>query len=375
MTSAGEEPPVKDDGQQKIDVSTVDAYFSAVNDFFEKTFRDETKLFLSIRADQDGGPVLQHGTSTTGSSTAPSNSNSLFISPRLVINNDGSTYGKFKLGGKLDVDGMADVNLRVIVDTHGKITSKLDVDKTRFENIAFKGSVELNAIEPPSKDLVSVELEYKTVKGLFLRSQCNFSAAATKAAFESGIKYLNANVGMGLEREWANNSASGRVPTLRDSQDNGALYHNDGSGDQDGSGAAGSLYVAAGIHGTLKNWCCGMRINREGNFWSRAEIGMIQKIRRDTFIGCHYFVDLFQPSSFLRLGVGTNVPLRLPFLLAPYPLKVGFKATTSGDAALSFRGSWQDALWWGVTVRKNLVEGAPVQLSLAVEVQPLSGSE
>jgi hypothetical protein len=344
----------------------LDDYFVMVHDFLYKSFRDDCKLFLALKSTHRSNISLsqqQSSAATTskkggdGEATSASSSSNaaVSLSPRLLLREDGSSFGKVKMALNMNIPEVCDVSQKIIVDTDGKASGSLQL-KELIDGLKIRGTIVVNTIAPATEDDSAIHAQ-------FFKNDFYCSTAASKNGFgttatgvDFGGRFQDLILGAGITRKFFSaEEADQRMLTMQHQQDEDT-----------------QVYIGGGMHG--KNWAFGGRLVRVNDLWNNAELAMFRKIEASTAVACAYGFDLGVSKAHLTLGASQAFSLRLPVMLvprdypplshngpqpiwtSPIPLVGAVKGDSFGNVLATLRGMWNNSLEWGIVAKKNLCD-------------------
>lgn len=356
----------------------LDDYFVIVDDFLYKSFRDDCKLFFALRSSQNSVISLKPRESSASAPQSPKKKkfegqsqkgavatiNTVRLSPRLLIREDGSTYGKVKIALNMNIPDMCDLKQKLVVGSDGKARCSVDVEGV-VEGLTVRGTAEVNTIAPATEDESSLVAEYFK-KDFYCTGVVNrngFGSTGTGAHF--GAKFHDLILGVGLTRKYLTDSELvQRELTVIGPQDEDS-----------------QLYVGGGFHGN--NWSFGARMIRANDLWSSAQIAMFRKIANSTAVACAYGFDLSCSRAHVTLGASQGFNLRIPNIFSPFeaqsaettgkaegkeattpspswmitvPFVGALKADSFGSVFGTIRGVFNKNIQWGIVAKKNFCD-------------------
>lgn len=365
--------------------STLNDYFTVVDDFFRKTFRDDCRLFMAMKSRQysesilgvnmfakDAAllsadvPVAPPSSAAAGAPGIPaspsaSTANFLSISPRMFLRRDGTALGKVKMAYAFDVPRVCRLEQALSLNSQGAVTA---VGKVReiIEGLTAGVRVCVNTIAPASEDVTSGHIRYQRGdKYSSLRYQRN-GLGSSDLLVDCGITFFNLLLGAGFERRQLS-----------------FLEQRDGPGQMD------VLYAGAGFTGV--NWSIAAKMIRASDAWSTAHVAILQRLSPTTAVACQYNFDLAESAAKVSLGCTQGLQLRLPTLVqtrgnaaaddrvvpawtTPVPLVIAAKAESDGGCSATVRGFFNNSIRWGVVARTNVLEEkAAVQYGLTLSME------
>lgn len=344
----------------------LDDYFDIVHDFLYKSFRDDCKLFLGLRSSHSTNIFLK---SSKASDAAPSSVSTVHLSPRILIREDGSTYGKVKVAFDVKVPDVCVLQQKLLVGSDGKVIASV-----KAENIAdgldVSGKITANTIEPATRDESQLSAEYNKRDFYCSGTLTRNGFGSTGSAANFGAKFQDLMLGVGFVKNFFS-AAESEQRDLAVSVAPDDVVHEDSQ-----------IYVGGGFHG--KNWSFGGRLIRSRDLWSNAELSLFRKLAQSTAVACHYGFDLNVSKAHVTLGASQGVLLRLPALLSPrtcgashassasassnssaseeslwtepIPLVAAMKADSYGNVLTTLRGVFNQTLHWGLVAKRNLCD-------------------
>lgn len=371
--------------------STLNDYFTVVDDFFRKTFRDDCRLFMAMKSRQYSESVLgvnmfrkdaallsaevprathraahsddkpnavsDAAGAAAGTPDSPGTSiaNFLSISPRMFLRRDGTAVGKVKVAYEFDVPRVCRLQQALAMNSLGAVTAVGKV-KDVVEGLTAGVRVCVNTIAPASEDVTSGHVHYQRGdKYSSLRYQRN-GLGSSDLLVDCGITFFNLLLGAGFERRQLS-----------------FLEQREGSGQMD------VMYAGAGFTGL--NWSIAAKMIRSNDAWSNAQVAILQRLSPTTAVACQYNFDLAEAAAKVSLGCTQGIQLRLPTLVqtrnssgtssshvlgdgvvpswtASVPLVVAAKAESDGNCSATVRGLFNKSIRWGVVARKNMLDEA-----------------
>ncbi|KPA82394.1 putative mitochondrial hypothetical protein [Leptomonas pyrrhocoris] len=377
---------------------TLNDYFTVVDDFFRKTFRDDCRLFMSMKSRQysesilgvnmlgkdaallsadvssltPSSPPTPRRTSPAATASGPSATAAaaeerarsekpptpitsfLSISPRMWLRRDGSALGKVKVAYEFDVPRVCRLQQALSMNSLGAVTAVGKV-KELIEGLTAGVRVCVNTIAPASEDVTSGHIHYQRGdKYSSLRYQRN-GLGSSDLLVDCGITFFNLLLGAGFERR--------QLSFLEQ---------------RDGPGQLDVMYAGAGFTGV--NWSLAAKMIRSSDAWSNAHVAILQRLSPTTAVACQYNFDLAESVAKVSLGCMQGIQIRFPTLVqtrsgaartsglpaepnavaaswtALVPLAVAAKAESDGNCCATARGLFNKSIRWGVVARKNMLD-------------------
>ncbi|KPI85936.1 hypothetical protein ABL78_5020 [Leptomonas seymouri] len=390
---------------------TLNDYFTVVDDFFRKTFRDDCRLFMAMKSRQYSESILganmfgkdaallsadipritpsspplapaAHAEKSSEPSagaaaavehgpcdTSPTHiANFLSISPRMFLHRDGSAMGKVKLAYEFDVPRVCRLQQSLSMNSHGAVTAVGKV-KELVDGLTAGVRVSVNTIAPASEDVTSGQIHYQRGdKYSSLRYQRN-GLGSSDLLVDCGITFFNLLLGAGFERRQLS-----------------FLEQRESPGQMD------VMYAGAGFTGV--NWSIAAKMIRSNDAWSNAHVAILQRLSPTTAVACQYKFDLAEAAATVSLGCTQGIRLRFPTLIqtrsstarastsppgtdavmpswtAPIPLVIAAKAESDGNCSATVRGFFNNSIRWGLVAHKNVLnESAPVKYGLTLSME------
>ena len=348
-------------------------YFSIVEDFLSKTFRDDCKLFFAIRSEQ--ASTLRMSTSSATDTKSANNNTTLHhvrFSPRLFLFDDHATFGKLKIGAHTTIPQLCESIVNLVISSDGVTRAKVSLDEIQqVEGLSLNGSASYNFIESGSKDVVACAAKLLR-KNFYAAAEVERNGLGSWAkGLELGTSFYNVIVGCGLRH---------RNVSLVEENHRALVDTHDS---QIGSYEDQSLFIGAGMHG--KNWSYGGRMLYRSEAWDALQFSMYRQVGKATSVACNYVLQLLDRNALVTVGAAQAFHLYLPSFLVPQsqadgnekelsskrvPFVGAVKGDTAGNVSFAVRGQLNGSLEWSVVARKNLLnEGEPfrygVQLTLS----------
>ena len=149
--------------------STVSDYFDAVDDYFDKQYREDQSFRLAFKSKRPVEILESKSPAAAGAADAKDKeekpqgkavaSSFLKLAPVVSVNRDGSTKGRLKVGSVLDIGDYCSLYQRCGIDTEGKVTVKGDLDEM-VPGLQLKAKFEVNTLAPAAEDVVEFESSY-----------------------------------------------------------------------------------------------------------------------------------------------------------------------------------------------------------------------
>lgn len=361
--------------------ATLNDYFTVVDDFFRKTFRDDVRLFMALKSRQYSESILGDNIFAAGadaaSATAPVSRaeavrssasesslqrNYLLISPRMILRRDGSALGKVKVAYEFDVPRICRMQQGLTLTSNGVVASTSKFEKL-MDGLTAAVGFSANTIAPPTQDVTTGRLHYQRGdKYASLGYQRN-GFGSSNIVVDCGITFFNLLLGGGLERQRLSYAEH-----------------------RDGPEQFGVMYVGTGFTGV--NWSIAAKLTRSSDAWSNARLSMLQRLSATTAVACNYQFDLAASVAKVSVGCTQGIQLRLPAMVSssskpatapesmspgwttPVPLVLACKAESDGLCCATIRGLFHNTIRWGFIVQKNmLVETSPVRYGFTLTME------
>ena len=391
--------------------NTLNDYFTVVDDFFRKTFRDDCRLFMAMKSRQysesilgvnmfrKDAALLSADVLPTPSSSPPPNTasspsvtkadasehvtgeraptpiaNFLSISPRMFLRRDGSAVGKVKVAYEFDLPRVCRLQQALSMNSLGAVTAVGKV-KELVEGLTAGVRVCVNTIAPASEDVTSGHVHYQRGdKYSTLRYQRN-GLGSSDLLVDCGITFFNLLLGAGFERRQLS-----------------FLEQREGPGQMD------VMYAGAGF--TSVNWSIAAKMIRSNDAWANAQVAILQRLSPSTAVACQYNFDLAAAVAKVSLGCTQGIQLRFPTLVqtrsggnststsvncaahtstseavmpswtTPVPLVVAVKAESDGCCSATVRGLLNGSSRGGVVARQNVLdEAATIKYGLTLSME------
>ncbi|KAG5468357.1 hypothetical protein LSCM1_02337 [Leishmania martiniquensis] len=389
---------------------TLNHYLSLVDDFFRKTFRDDSCLFVALKSRQysesilgvsmfakDAAAISADALSTTtpepagklAAPVAPSLaekpaahvSNFLSISPRMALRLDGSAVGKMKVAYEFEVPHVCRLQQALALNNRGTVTVMGNVSEL-VEGLKADLRASVNTIMPASEDVTVGRIHYERGDKYSSLGYQRNGLGSSNLLLDCGITFFNLLLGAGFERQ--------QLSFLEQ---------------REGSAQLDVMYVGAGFTGM--NWSIATKMVRSNNAWTSARVAVLQRLSSTTAVACQYNFDLVDTVAKVSLGFTQGIQLRVPTLIhtknaaampasgsggAPssasqaangalpmiptwstsVPLVVAAKAESDGNCAATLRGLFNKTIRWGLVMQRNLLDRTSVVkygLTLSMEYE------
>lgn len=390
--------------------TTLNQYFSTVDDFLKKTFRDDSRLFVAVKSRQNIGYIherallpaknenvaksidatehIETTPSPVSSTVAPVESTSqdapatsimdsgdvnynvvstdqtpavvlptvaytpqsyIYFSPRMSFDELGNALGKMKVSLGLRIPHICKVEQGLILNNMGIITSVTRV-RELLDGLMLGMRMSVNAIAPASQDTISGTAFYRRRDFYSLLGYQRNNLGSSNLVFDFGSSYWNCLFGAGFERQQLS-------------------YYEQ----KDGSERFDVMYGGVGFSDV--NWSIGAKMVRTIDAWTNLRVSALQRLTPTTALACSYNFDITQSLANVTVGCSQGFRLCLPSLLQPsrlstvcdawtngegcwsttLPFIIACKADTSGDCAGTLRAVFNDSVRWSVVVRKNMI--------------------
>ncbi|EKG05129.1 hypothetical protein TCSYLVIO_003802 [Trypanosoma cruzi] len=358
--------------------SKLGEFFGIVDDFFKKTFRDDSRVFVAVKSRQYSESFpgkqlfftapppspLESGktdaqTPATAQETAAIASkkeNYMTFSPRLTINKDGTGFGKVKLGCGLCIQRVCRFEQGLTLTSRGVVATNVKLIDL-LEGLELKGRVSVNTIAPASEDVSVATIDYQRRDFYTTLGYQRNGLGSSDLLVDCGTKFFNLLVGAGFERQKLS-----------------YLEHHDASAQMD------VLYAGLGFTGV--NWSIGAKMVRAHDAWNAARVAFYQRMAPNTMVACGYNFDLLESRAHLSLGFSQGFRLRLPTILqqrseehldewtAILPFVGAVKAESDGVCAATIRGIFNGVIHWALIARKNvMLDKSPVQYGVTISME------
>ena len=356
----------------------LDDYFDIVSDFIDKTFRDDAKVFVSVKssqrstmrffetnqadqliptprkkkaaADDDKKPDGTAATSTAAGTTV----HTVRFTPRMILRNDGTSYGKLKLGCRADISNICNLYQRVFVGTDGLTTFALDVDNL-VEGLLLKTKFDINTIEMAAEDRTTAEVEFQRSDFYVNARMSRYGDGGISKDVDFGARFYSLLAGFGFRNfQRAGGNAVGLVADEVDYL--GTTRNN-------------RLFVGGGYSGA--DWTFGGRLIRSDDAWCVAELALYHKVSPTTSLACRYEVDILAAVAKLCLAFAQGFSIPLPPFLGGgnVPLVAAVKSESDGSVSGTLRGRLGQMMQWGIVARKNVMHhGSPTRFGFLISL-------
>ncbi|RNF07054.1 putative suppressive immunomodulating factor [Trypanosoma rangeli] len=348
-------------------------FFGVVDDFFKKTFRDDSQVFLAVKSRQysESFPgkqlfftIPQTSSQASGESHTPEEAatmsskktNYMTFSPRLVLNNDGTAFGKVKLGCGLHIPRVCRFEQGLTLTNKGVVSTELKLIDI-LEGLELKGRIAVNTIAPASEDVSVATIDYQRRDFYTSLGYQRNGLGSSDLLLDCGTKFFNLLLGAGFERQQLS-----------------YLEHQDASAQMD------VLYAGLGFTGV--NWSIGAKMVRANDAWNTARVAFYQRMAPSTMVACGYNFELSESRAHLSLGFSQGFRLRVPTILqqrseeqvdawtAILPFVGAVKAESDGVCAATLRGIFNGVVHWALIARKNVLHGAsPVRYGVTISME------
>ncbi|CAJ1023706.1 hypothetical protein Q4I30_003294 [Leishmania utingensis] len=380
--------------------STLNSYLSLVDDFFRKTFREDSCLFVALKsrqysesilgvnmfakeaatisADAPFTPKMESG-SKLASAAAPSLAektptrvkNFLSLSPRMALHRDGTADGKMKVAYEFYLPRVCRLQQALTLSSRGTVTVVGNV-KELMEGLTAGVRASVNTIMPASEDVTLGQIHYKRGDKYSSLAYQRNGLGSSNLLLDCGITFFNLLLGAGFERR--------QLSFLEQ---------------REGSGPLDVMYAGAGFTGV--NWSIAAKMVRSNDAWSNARLALLQRLSSNTAVACQYNFDLVEAVAKVSLGFTQGIQIRVPTLIqtkstapilvstsggapsspltpqvaetalpviptwsTPVPFLVAAKAESDGNCSATLRGLFNNSIRWGVVVQKNLLDDTSV---------------
>jgi hypothetical protein len=332
-------------------------YFNIVSDFLDKTFRDDAKLFVSVKSSQRSTmqffetnqadqlvptPRKKKAEAEEGDKKTPATGTTIHtvrFTPRMVLRNDGTSYGKLKLGCRADISNVCNLYQRMLIGTDGLTTFAMDVDNL-VDGLQLKSKLSVNTIETANDDCTSAELKYKR-KDFYVNCLVSrYGDGGVLKDFDFGARFYSLLAGFGFrnfQRPWSNDG----IPA-EDVDYIGATRNN-------------RLFVGGGYSGT--DWTFGGQLVRTDDAWCVAELALYHKVCANTSLACRYELDILGAVARLCIAFSQGIKVPLPSALGggTLPFVAAIKSESDGSVSGTLRGRVGRMMQWGIVARKNVM--------------------
>lgn len=368
--------------------STLNGYFTVVDDFFKKTFRDDALLFVAVKTQQyaesvPGAPILSstspdsvgvqtdppvvvdHTSTAVAPKSAPRTANSVVFSPRMVLNRDGTALGKVKLTCGVDVPRVCRLEQGLLLNSAGVVAAQGKV-RDVLDGLVLTGRVAVNTIAPASQDVTSVSAKYERSDFYSSVGYQRNGLGSSNLLVDCGTSFLNLLAGAGFERQ--------RVSYLEQ---------------RDGPEQYDVMYAGVGFTGV--NLSMAAKMTRSSDAWSSARVAVLQRLSPSTTVACAYSFDLVESRANVSIGFTQGFRVCLPAFVLPkrtpptttaapavstgiastvVPFVGACKAQSDGQCAVTIRGLFNNAVRWGVVAQRNVLKaGSPVQYGVTLSLE------
>nr|CCC90033.1 conserved hypothetical protein [Trypanosoma congolense IL3000] len=342
-----------------IPPTKLNEFFTIVDDFLKKTFRNESTVFVAVKTWQysESFPLQQPfflsappaDVDQTAAITSKGEEeekvtktpNSMYFSPRLIFNRDGTCHGKVKLHGGVLIPQICRFEQGLAVNSEGVVSGSLKVGEL-FDGLEMRGRLEVNTIASPSKDVWSIKTDYQRRDFYSSFNYQRNGLGSSDFLVDCGTKFFNLLAGAGYERQ--------KVSYLEQ---------------QDAAAQLDVMYAGLGFTGV--DWSIGAKIVRANDMWSTGRIAFYQRVVPDTSVACAYNFDLEESRVHMSLGVSQGFKLRVPTIIqqraceqvdawtAILPFVGAFKVESTGLCAATIRGVFNGIVHWGLVVQRNML--------------------
>ncbi|KAK7196278.1 hypothetical protein NESM_000563800 [Novymonas esmeraldas] len=387
--------------------ATLNSYFTLVDDFFRKTFREESRLYMALKSrqysesilgvnmfakdaaaqsadvpatlqtvDDSAAKLAAAGAPSTAEASPTRVSNFLSISPRMVLQRDGSALGKMKVAYEFDLPRVCRLQQALTLNSRGAVTVVGNV-KELFEGLTAGVRASVNTIMPASEDVTMGHIHYQRGDKYSSLGYQRNGLGSSNLLLDCGVTFFNLLLGAGFERR--------QLSFLEQ---------------QEGPGQLDVMYAGAGFTGV--NWSIAAKMIRSNDAWSNARMTVLQRLSPSTAVACQYNFDLVEAVAKVSLGFTQGIQLRVPFLLhakstsstsgagglpaaaaaapapwttapawsTPLPLVVAAKAESDGNCCATLRGLFSHSIRWGIVARANVLDdAAPVKYGLTLSME------
>ncbi|ORC93711.1 putative suppressive immunomodulating factor [Trypanosoma theileri] len=351
--------------------SKLNDFFGIVDDFFKKTFRENSHIFLAVKSTQfsESFPGKQFFFTTTDSQAPTSNGNSettetetrktpnyMSFSPRLILNRDGGGFGKVKLGCGLRIPHVCHFEQGLALTNGGVVSTNVKLSDL-LDGLVLKGRVSVNTIAPASRDVSTATVDYHRRDFYSSLGYQRNGLGSSDLLVDFGTKFFNLLAGAGFERQKLS-----------------YLEQHDAAAQMD------VLYAGLGFTGV--NWSIGAKMVRANDAWSNARVAFYQRMAPNTSVACSYNFDLSASQTLVSLGFSQGFRLRVPTILqqraeeqvdewtAILPFVGAVKAESNGTCAMTIRGVFNGVVRWGLIAHKNLlIDKDPIRYGLTISME------
>ncbi|KEG12282.1 putative suppressive immunomodulating factor [Trypanosoma grayi] len=349
--------------------SKLNDFFRIVDDFFKKTFRDESEVFVAVKSRQYSEsfpgkqlffaappPAADTNAAAAAAAASRKTPNYMSFSPRLVLNRDGTGFGKVKLGCGLCIPRVCRFEQGLTLNNEGVVSTNVKLSEL-LEGLQLKGRISVNTIAPASEDVSAATIDYERRDFYTSVGYQRNGLGSSDLLVDCGTKFFNLLAGAGFERQ--------KLSYLEQ---------------QDASAQLDVLYAGLGFTGV--NWSIGAKMVRANDAWSNARVAFYQRMAPNTSVACGYNYDLSESRAHLSLGFSQGFRLRVPTILqqrveeqvdtwtATLPFVGAFKAESDGVCAATIRGIFNGVVHWGLIARKNmLLAASPPQFGVTISME------
>ncbi|KAH9577439.1 hypothetical protein LSM04_005739 [Trypanosoma melophagium] len=352
--------------------SKLNDFFGIVDDFFKKTFRENTHIFLAVKSTQfsesfPGKQLFFSTDSETPTSNENSNSevavtetrktpNYMSFSPRLILNRDGSGFGKIKLGCGLRIPHVCHFEQGLILTNGGVVSTNVKLSDL-VDGLVLKGRVLVNTIAPASRDVSTATIDYHCRDFYSSLGYQRNGLGSSDLLVDFGTKFFNLLAGAGFERQ--------KISYLEQ---------------HDAAAQMDVLYAGLGFSGL--HWSIGAKMVRANDVWSNARVAFYQRMAPSTSVACAYNYDLPAAQAHVSLGFSQGFRLRVPTILqqrveeqvdewtAILPFVGAVKVESNGTCAMTIRGVFNGVVRWGLIAHKNLlIDKDPIRYGLTISME------
>lgn len=358
---------------------TLNDHFAVVDDFFQKTFRDDCQFFMRLKTTQFASSVrttevvpAQATTPSTGAAVvrvaaedAARNPNFFSLSPRLKFFTNGEALGKLKLMCGVSFPNVCRLQQSVVLSSDGVVSGKIDAFNL-YQGLNVGGHVVVNTIGSPGNDRTSLSAFY-TRSNLFSTTRFHRNGlGSSELLADFGARFLNLMVAAGFSRQ--------KLSFVEQ---------------QTGAEEEHSMSYGAGYTGV--NWSIGGKCIHTNGFWKRNRIALIQKLKPSTTVACEYDLDIQKSKALVTIGFSQGIHLRLPYFLQPsnsplftapnnssvilpptiasVPFVVACKGSSDGVLSGTIRTIFNGSLRMGIVAQSNLKHSQRPQMGFSISLE------
>ncbi|CCW60709.1 unnamed protein product [Phytomonas sp. EM1] len=292
--------------------TTLDSYFSIVDDFFRKSFRDESIVVLALKTKQvsslsandklfsgkqedtvvvdrrlDASKPFSQEIAAHEEAPPSASTSVLTFSPRMFLNRDGKALGKVKLSCIFDVPRVCRAAQSLVLNSDGVVMGKTEL-RELLEGLVVRGRISVNTIAPASEDVTALNVQYRRNDFYYSTGYQRNGLGSSNLLVSSGTTFFNILAGAGFEHQ--------RLSYL-EQQDGGPEQF-------------GVMYAGVGFTGV--DWYVGAKMTRTTDSWSGVRLALMQKLSPATLVACAYHFDMVESRANVCLGFSQGLSLRVP---------------------------------------------------------------